>query len=233
LAAFFMMKKIALIYMGGTFGCIGEPLSPMPASSFLPELKKVLPKELAIECFIAPSIKDSSACTPHDWLQLIQQIQALQLQHYQHFVILHGTDTLSYAAALLARCLGQSAHVVMTGSQYPLLNVQGTDLRQFSDALDNLNHALYAALQYPCGVYVAFHQHVLHAQTVLKQHTTELDAFTGLTASEELFSHPNSYTINVATLELNAAYCSVKTNLPRPTRCLNFARFWYRQFACG
>ena len=26
-----MMKKIALIYMGGTFGCIGDPLSPMPA----------------------------------------------------------------------------------------------------------------------------------------------------------------------------------------------------------
>ncbi|MFI8065462.1 hypothetical protein ACFMKJ_16870, partial [Acinetobacter baumannii] len=24
------MKKIALFYMGGTFGCIGEPLAPMP-----------------------------------------------------------------------------------------------------------------------------------------------------------------------------------------------------------
>jgi len=38
-----MMKKIALIYMGGTFGCVGEPLSPMPAEQFLPRLAQVLP----------------------------------------------------------------------------------------------------------------------------------------------------------------------------------------------
>ena len=190
------MKKIVLIYMGGTFGCVGEPLSPMPAAQFLPHLQQVLPPELAIECLIAPSIKDSSACTPRDWLALIQQIQTLQLQGYQHFVIIHGTDTLSYAAALLARFLGQSAHVVMTGSQYPLLNVQANDLRQFSDALDNLNSALYAVLKYPSGVYVTFHHHVLHAQTVLKQHSTELDAFAGLAATEDFDSDDHSYVVS-------------------------------------
>lgn len=190
------MKKIALIYMGGTFGCVGEPLSPMPAAQFIPELKKILAKELAIECFIAPCIKDSSACTPQDWLQLIQQIQMLQQQNYQHFVIIHGTDTLSYAAALLARFLGQSAHVVVTGSQYPLLNVQGNDLRQFTDALDNLNHALYSVLKYPSGVYVAFHHQLLHAQTVLKQHSIELDAFAGLAADESFDAHAQHYQIS-------------------------------------
>ena len=46
-----MMKKIALIYMGGTFGCVGEPLSPMPAEQFLPRLAQVLPLNLEIECF--------------------------------------------------------------------------------------------------------------------------------------------------------------------------------------
>ncbi len=61
LAAFFMMKKIALIYMGGTFGCVGEPLSPMPAEQFLPHVAQVLPLNLEIECFVAPVIKDSSA----------------------------------------------------------------------------------------------------------------------------------------------------------------------------
>ncbi len=73
------MKKIALIYMGGTFGCIGEPLSPMPAEDFIPQLQRILPLNLEIECFVAPSIKDSSACTATDWLKLIQLIQSL---HY-------------------------------------------------------------------------------------------------------------------------------------------------------
>jgi L-asparaginase len=195
------MKKIALIYMGGTFGCVGEPLSPMPAEQFLPQLQHILPQELTIECLIAPSIKDSSACTPKDWLALVQYIQALQQQDYQHFVIIHGTDTLSYAAAVLARFLGQSAHVVITGSQYPLLNVQSNDLRQFSDALNNLNNALYAVLKYPSGVYVAFHHHVLHAQTVLKQHSTELDAFTGLAASEVFHSEQQSRSLSEQDLQ--------------------------------
>lgn len=119
------MKKIALIYMGGTFGCIGEPLSPMPAEHFIPQLQQILPAHLAIECFVAPAIIDSSACTAENWLQLIQMIQQLQLQAYQYFVVLHGTDTLSYASATLAGFLGSSAHVVLTGSQSPLLDVTG------------------------------------------------------------------------------------------------------------
>ncbi len=36
-------EKIALFYMGGTFGCIGEPLAPMPYDQFLPQLEKVIP----------------------------------------------------------------------------------------------------------------------------------------------------------------------------------------------
>lgn len=177
-----MMKKIALIYMGGTFGCVGEPLSPMPAEQFLPRLAQVLPLNLEIECFVAPVIKDSSACTAADWLQLIQYIQKLQQDNFQHFVILHGTDTLSYACAVLARFLAQSTHVILTGSQYPLLNAQGTDTREFSDALDNLNFALQQIHQVTQGVYLAFHNQLIHAATALKQHTTELNAFIGQSA---------------------------------------------------
>ena len=180
------MKKIALIYMGGTFGCIGEPLQPMPAEDFIPKLTHVLPIHLDIECFIAPVIKDSSACTAEDWLLLIQQIQQLQLQQFQHFVVIHGTDTLSYASAVAAHFIADSARVVFTGSQYPLLNVQGTDTREFSDAISNLNFALDAVMKHPVGVYLAFHQQVLHAQTALKRHTTELDAFTGVMAEQPI-----------------------------------------------
>ena len=200
MTAFFMMKKIALIYMGGTFGCVGEPLSPMPADEFLPQLKKVLPLDLTVECMIAPVIKDSSACTPADWLQLVQFIQQLQLQQFQHFVIIHGTDTMSYACAILSRFLGQSAHVVLTGSQYPLLNIQGTNTREFTDAIDNLSLALHAVQTQPVGVYLAFHQQLFHGRSVLKQHTTELDAFTGLNSQQELPQPESTYLVKAEDL---------------------------------
>ncbi|WP_130804126.1 asparaginase domain-containing protein [Acinetobacter ihumii] len=178
------MNKIALLYMGGTFGCIGEPLAPMPFTEFLPMLQRLIADDFDVDCFAAPVIKDSSACTASDWLTLVQQIQSLQQQGYSHFVVIHGTDTLSYAAATLARFLGQSCRVVVTGSQYPLLNVAGREIRDFTDARDNLYLALQQVRTLSKGVYLAFHQQVFHAQTALKIHTTELNAFTGTLAAQ-------------------------------------------------
>lgn len=179
------MKKIALLYMGGTFGCVGEPLSPMPEAEFLPHLKKILPSNPHIDCFSAPSVKDSSAYTAVDWFLLIQQIQHLQAQDYQHFIVIHGTDTLSYAAATLARFLARSCHVIVTGSQYPLLNTMGQDIREFTDALDNLNTAIDHIDKVSAGVYIAFHHQVFHASTTLKVHSTALRAFYGTCHDEK------------------------------------------------
>ena len=208
MTAFFMlmknMNKIALIYMGGTFGCIGEPLSPMPESTFIPQLQRLLPIKYqnTVSCFQAPSIKDSSACTAQDWLQLIQQIQSLQRQNFQHFVIIHGTDTLSYASAVLAQFLQQSCHVILTGSQFPLLNIEGTALRSNTDALNNLNTSLDAIPQIRAGVYLAFHQQVFYAQTAFKAHTTNLNAFNGITIQQE----PNDPITSVSALHIETAH---------------------------
>lgn len=201
------MQKIALIYMGGTFGCIGEPLMPMPEQAFLPLLEKIIPPHLQVQCFAAPSIKDSSACTAMDWLQLIQQVQQLQHNNYQHFVIIHGTDTLSYAAATLARFLGHSCHAIITGSQYPLLNIEGNDTREFTDALGNLYLALEQVLKLPAGVYLAFHQQVFHAQTTLKVHTTELDAFTGIPATQKCLTSANQFIVQDEHITQAAQLC--------------------------
>ena len=201
-----MMKKIALIYMGGTFGCIGEPLSPMPANAFLPKLQHVLPLHLNIECFVAPVIRDSSACTAPDWLALIQQIQSLQLQQFQHFVIIHGTDTLSYASAVLAHFIGQSAHIVLTDSQYPLFNVTGDNTREFTDAIDNLNFALESVHQLSVGVYLAFHHQLMHAQSALKVHTTDLKAFDGLPATQPLSTLTSPYIVQANDLDKAAHF---------------------------
>lgn len=218
---FIMNKKIALIYMGGTFGCIGEPLAPMPDAEFIPQLKKVLAPQFKIECFKAPSIKDSSACTAIDWLMLIQQIQSLQLQNFEHFVIIHGTDTLSYAAATLSRFLAESCHVVLTGSQYPLLNIQGDNTREFTDALDNLNTALDAVTQLPVGVYLAFYHRVIHARTTLKAHSTALDAFTGLKAEQQIAVDHSVLQVQLSHLE-KAKSLNIVNWMMVPTEILQF-----------
>lgn len=200
-----MIKKIALIYTGGTFGCIGEPLSPMPENEFIPQLKHVLPAHLHIECFKAPAILDSSACTAQDWLKLIQQIQSLQQQAFQYFVVIHGTDTLSYAAAVLSRFLAHSCHLILTGSQYPLLTVQGSNTREFTDAIDNLNTALDNVTKVPMGVYLAFYHQIFHANSVLKVHSTALDAFRGkkvqLDQDNRLNAKSEVYSVSIADIE--------------------------------
>ena len=181
--------------MGGTFGCVGEPLAPLPAEQFIPKLKHILPLDYETECFVAPNIKDSSAFTAEDWLRLISQIQALQEQNWQHFIVIHGTDTLSYAAAVLSHFIGNQACVVLTGSQYPLLTIDGSNTRDFSDALGNLNLAFTAIQHHDQGVYLAFHQHILHGRSALKQHSTELDAFAGIT-DDQAFRLSKPYLIN-------------------------------------
>ncbi len=197
-----IMKKIALIYMGGTFGCVGEPLAPMPEELFFPQLKRILPIHHKTQCFKAPSIIDSSACAAEDWLKLIQQIQSLQQQDYQYFVVIHGTDTLSYASAVLAQFLQQSCHVILTGSQYPLLNIQGDNSREFTDAIDNLNTALDHVVKVPAGVYLAFYHQVFHANTVLKVHTTALDAFRGQKIDQNIEpTNQVAYSVQVSDLE--------------------------------
>lgn len=241
------MKKIALIYMGGTFGCVGEPLAPMPADDFLPQLQTYLPNELDVQCFVAPIIKDSSACTATDWLALSAQIQDLQQQQFMHFVIIHGTDTLSYAGALLSHILSNSAHVVLTGSQYPLLDVQGTAKNHHTDAHDNLLAALKAVLELEKGVYLSFHHELIHARSALKRHTTELAAFTGCSAYTALATTQKALPITDAMVEKAKAFnClsvmlqplssaqhlhNLKQILTNPPHCLILQGFGTANFA--
>ena len=52
-----MMKDIALIYMGGTFGCVGDPLAPMSADLFIPKLEQLLATDQPlIQYYCAPVI---------------------------------------------------------------------------------------------------------------------------------------------------------------------------------
>lgn len=116
-----------------------------------------------------------------------------------------------YRYAQLCSCdfsslLGQSCHIVITGSQYPLLNIQGDNTREFTDAIENLYLALEQVIALPVGAYLAFHHQVFHAQTALKTHTTELDAFSGLSSNVEFTPQQNELIVQDAQIEKAASF---------------------------
>ncbi|MCH4247995.1 MAG: asparaginase domain-containing protein [Acinetobacter populi] len=183
------MNKIAIVYMGGTFGCVGSPLTPMPAPDFLEKLQQLYSSRTQqLDFFAAPVIKDSSELNASDWLELSFFIQKLRKQ-YQKFVLIHGTDTLHYAAAFLHHIFADSIHLIITGSQYPLLSQNGKNLYPNSDAWENLNFALNSISTLKAGVYLGFHHLLYHANSCYKIHTQELKAFSGLEISVHSASH--------------------------------------------
>jgi len=117
-------NSILLIYTGGTIGMVADSqtgqLTPFDFErllQFVPELQRF---ELNIEsCALGPPI-DSSDMHPQIWLMLAQLI-CEKYYEFDGFVILHGTDTMSYSAAALSFLL-KNLHkpVVLTGSQLPM-----------------------------------------------------------------------------------------------------------------
>ncbi|MCZ0928327.1 MULTISPECIES: asparaginase [Halomonadaceae] len=171
---------LLIIYTGGTLGmCSGDQgLTPSGniearlATAFrqLPLLQQqALP---SFEVLSYPQLIDSSSATPKNWSQLAHDIAERQ-RDYQGFVVIHGTDTLSWTAASLAYQLqGIDRPVILTGSMQPL-EAPG------SDALENLYWALRCAEQpHVKEVAIYFHGKLLRGVRATKQHSEAVDAFT-------------------------------------------------------
>lgn len=116
--------NILIIYTGGTIGMIedfeSKSLKPFDFESIekqVPELKKIGVK-IESYSFIKPI--DSSDMDLSHWIQLVEVINE-QYTKYDGFVILHGSDTMSYTASALSFMLkGLTKPVILTGSQLPI-----------------------------------------------------------------------------------------------------------------
>ncbi len=117
-------RSILLIYTGGTIGMRQDPvtltLRPFDFSQIseeVPELKKF---GYSIDTYSFDPIIDSSDVNITFWVTLAQIIER-NYNLYDGFVILHGTDTMSYSASALSFMLGNlEKPVVFTGSQLPI-----------------------------------------------------------------------------------------------------------------
>ncbi|MDH6344254.1 L-asparaginase [Parabacteroides sp. PFB2-12] len=116
--------SILLIYTGGTIGMMEnpetgvlEPFNFQHLKDNMPELKKLGHTVSSIQ--FDPPI-DSSEMGPECWKKLVGIITDNYLS-YDGFVILHGTDTMSYTASALSFMLENlNKPVILTGSQLPI-----------------------------------------------------------------------------------------------------------------
>jgi L-asparaginase len=134
--------KILLIYTGGTIGMMKDfETGALKAFNFskllqrIPELKQL---DCEIKTFSFENPIDSSNMNPEKWVQIATIIEANYLD-FDGFVILHGSDTMSYSASALSFMLENlTKPVIFTGSQLPI-----GDLR--TDAKENLITAIQIA----------------------------------------------------------------------------------------
>jgi L-asparaginase len=117
-------RSVLLIYTGGTIGMVQDirsgQLRPFDFGHLqeqIPELKK-FDLELSTVSFKKPI--DSSEMHPDTWVELAQIISK-NYRHHDGFVILHGSDTMSYTASALSFLLEHLGKpVILTGSQLPI-----------------------------------------------------------------------------------------------------------------
>lgn len=175
-----MKRKVLLIYTGGTIGMEKDyETGSLQAFDFgnifekLPEMK-LLECEVSVYPFQKPL--DSSDMGPKEW-KVIANYIAKNYDSYDGFLILHGTDTMSYSASALSFMLKNLRKpVILTGSQLPI-----GDLR--TDAKENLLTSLYYASLYELDeaviqeVAVYFEYKLLRGNRTLKYSAEFFDAY--------------------------------------------------------
>ncbi len=134
--------KILLIYTGGTIGMQKDhrsaALKPFDFSQLVNNIPELNQLDCAIDSRSFPRPLDSSNMNPMHWADMAEMIESAY-DSYDGFVVLHGSDTMSYTASALSYMLENlQKPIVFTGSQLPI-----GDLR--TDAKENLITAIQFA----------------------------------------------------------------------------------------
>jgi len=169
------MKKILLIGTGGTIA------SHLGAEGLVPEIKadellKCVPEVFdfcEVDAIQIYNI-DSTNVTPMHWVKLATSIRD-NYEKYDGFVVCHGTDTMSYTAAMLSYMVQHSPKpIVLTGSQKPIDKVD-------TDGRINLRDSfLYATSDLASDVVIVFQGNVIAGTRAKKIRTKSFNAFSSV-----------------------------------------------------
>jgi len=140
------VSKVLMICTGGTIGMLHKgndptkPLYPADWNGIQEHFSSLKGLPFRVQAAEMPLI-DSSDMSPDYWIGIARNIRD-EYDNYDGFVILHGTDTMTYTATALSFLLENlTKPVLITGSQLPLAQPR-------SDAAQNLVTALTIAASY-------------------------------------------------------------------------------------
>lgn len=172
--------SVLLIYTGGTIGMVQDArsrdLRPFDFKSLtrqVPELDR-LDVDLSAIAFSKPI--DSSNMHPRVWVELAGIIEK-NYRAYDGFVVLHGSDTMSFTASALSFMLENlSKPVILTGSQLPIGTIR-------TDGKENLITAIEIAAAREKGkaivseVCIYFEYKLYRGNRTFKYNSAHFDAF--------------------------------------------------------
>lgn len=171
--------NVLIIYMGGTLGMVHDDEGTLVAFKFnrilkyIPTLKTL---DIKITVISFPEPIDSSNVKTDDWKNLGYIINE-NYHHYDGFVVLHGTDTMSFTASAISFMFqGLQKPIVFTGAQLPISAIR-------SDARANLVTALEIAAAYDGGVPIVpevcvyFDYQLMRANRTFKKRSAQFAAF--------------------------------------------------------
>jgi L-asparaginase len=172
-------SSVLIIYTGGTIGMEHDSSGSLVALNFneivkrAPSLKRL---EVMLTVISFPTPIDSSNMSIKEW-QNLGFIIYENYQHYDGFVVLHGTDTMAFTAAALSFMLqGLNKPVIFTGAQLPISAIR-------SDARPNLVTALEIASAKENGqavvpeVCIYFDYQLLRGNRSFKKRSSQFAAF--------------------------------------------------------
>src|SRR5574344_1103470 len=173
--------SVLLIYTGGTIGMKKNSVTgALEAFNFdrlvsnVPELNQF---HTLINTYQFDPPIDSSDMNPKLWAKLVKIIND-NYELYDGFVILHGTDTMSFTASALSFMLENlSKPVILTGSQLPIgqLRTDGKENLITSIEIAAAKHADGTAMVPEVCIY--FNGHLMRGNRTTKQNADGFNAF--------------------------------------------------------
>jgi len=167
------MKKIMVIHTGGTFGMMPmKPTEVLAPGNFQDKIMSLVPEITQIADIHVKVMfnQDSSDFSAPQWEELSECIYK-NLDAYDGFVVIHGTDTMVYTASALSfSLLNLNKPVILTGAQRPLSKLR-------SDARLNLIDAVELATMDIPEVLIVFGQRILRGNRARKVSINHYRAF--------------------------------------------------------
>ncbi|MPQ48686.1 type I asparaginase [Marinifilum sp. N1E240] len=172
--------SILLIYTGGTIGMVNDPVSgsliPFDFDHIIKQVPELNEFGYELNSIAFDPLIDSSNLNPEVWVKIAELIKE-NYERYDGFVVLHGTDTMSFSASALSFMLDNlQKPVILTGSQLPI----GT-LR--TDGKENLITAIEIAAAYKNGqamvpeVCIVFENQLFRGNRTTKHNAEHFNAF--------------------------------------------------------